>query len=314
MSLPPFPQEDNIIDQLKAVAVARAAPALPFVGDETWAALFPGRFAPATPYASFNVRDLDTCDRGVLQRLPNLLQAHPQAPLVVAHMLGVDHAGHRFGPVHQAMARKLRDVNAVIEQAVLPHLQAGDILVVVGDHGMSPTGDHGGESQAERSAALFLYSPGKTLSPLRQDAPRPHQTDLVPTLSLLLGSPIPYSSLGAVITAPFDAQQRLQALQVNAHQVRRLLDAYGPALAKERVAGFAQTLADAEAAADEEEAERLYRAALSHARRLAEEAWASFDTSAMVFGAALCAVAAVAALLAPMQLLRLWPAVVREVA
>jgi len=33
------------------------------------------------------------------------------------------------------------------------------ILFVLGDHGMTSTGDHGGDSDDELDAALFVYSP-----------------------------------------------------------------------------------------------------------------------------------------------------------
>jgi hypothetical protein len=33
------------------------------------------------------------------------------------------------------------------------------ILFVLGDHGMTMSGDHGGDSQDELDAALFVYSP-----------------------------------------------------------------------------------------------------------------------------------------------------------
>ena len=33
------------------------------------------------------------------------------------------------------------------------------ILLVFGDHGMTRTGDHGGDSEDELDAALFVYSP-----------------------------------------------------------------------------------------------------------------------------------------------------------
>jgi GPI ethanolamine phosphate transferase 3 subunit O len=33
------------------------------------------------------------------------------------------------------------------------------ILFVLGDHGMTSTGDHGGDSADELDAALFVYSP-----------------------------------------------------------------------------------------------------------------------------------------------------------
>lgn len=44
-------------------------------------------------------------------------------------------------------------------RSVMEHLQNDTLLVVMGDHGMTDSGDHGGESQKETDAAIFLYSP-----------------------------------------------------------------------------------------------------------------------------------------------------------
>lgn len=41
----------------------------------------------------------------------------------------------------------------------MDRLQNDTLLVVMGDHGMTDSGDHGGESQKETDAAIFLYSP-----------------------------------------------------------------------------------------------------------------------------------------------------------
>lgn len=41
----------------------------------------------------------------------------------------------------------------------MERLQNDTLLVVMGDHGMTDNGDHGGESQKETDAAIFLYSP-----------------------------------------------------------------------------------------------------------------------------------------------------------
>ena len=46
----------------------------------------------------------------------------------------------------------------------MERLENDTLLVVIGDHGMTITGDHGGDSDLEISAALFLYSP-KALFP-----------------------------------------------------------------------------------------------------------------------------------------------------
>ena len=41
---------------------------------------------------------------------------------------------------------------------VMSRLDDDTLLVVLGDHGMTKTGDHGGDSPDELEAALFMYS------------------------------------------------------------------------------------------------------------------------------------------------------------
>ena len=47
-------------------------------------------------------------------------------------------------------------------RSVIEALDNNTVLFVLGDHGMTRTGDHGGDSKDELDAALFVYS----LSPL----------------------------------------------------------------------------------------------------------------------------------------------------
>jgi len=98
-----------------------------FLGDTTWAQLFPSQWAWSRPYPCFNVRDLHTVDDGVWQHLlPALRQDGPASSseggtpagngtgvgswggLLVAHYLGVDHCGHTYGVSSSEMAAKLR--------------------------------------------------------------------------------------------------------------------------------------------------------------------------------------------------------------
>lgn len=52
-------------------------------------------------------------------------------------------------------------VSASSSRSVIDRLQNDTLLVVMGDHGMTDSGDHGGESQKETDAAIFLYSPSR---------------------------------------------------------------------------------------------------------------------------------------------------------
>ncbi|PYI00137.1 phosphoethanolamine N-methyltransferase [Aspergillus ellipticus CBS 707.79] len=202
--------EDNLVSQLHA-----AGKNLVQLGDDTWHALFPDYFDPelTRPFDSFNVWDLHTVDNGVTHHLLPLL--HPQNStkwdVVFGHYLGVDHAGHRYGPDHQAMAAKLKEMDQVIRD-IISKLDDKTLLVVMGDHGMDSKGDHGGESDDEVEAALWMYSKKGIFGRTRPETALPPkfakerfvpQIDLVPTLSLLLGMPIPFNNLGSPIEEAF---------------------------------------------------------------------------------------------------------------
>ncbi|VVT48553.1 uncharacterized protein SAPINGB_P001835 [Magnusiomyces paraingens] len=194
--------------------------AIAFTGDDTWMSLFAPLFNQdlASPYESLNVLDLHTVDNGVIQHIFPFIQSPALSEkwkVAIGHTLGVDHAGHRYGPAHPAMREKLQQMNDVIKR-LTEAIDDDTLLIVFGDHGMDPRGDHGGESLPELEAALWMYSKKPAFGRL----PDPNgtvynddnygknyrsvqQIDLVPTLSLLLGLPIPFNNLGFPIAEPF---------------------------------------------------------------------------------------------------------------
>ena len=202
--------EDNLVAQLRS-----AGKNLVHLGDDTWHSLFPGYFDAnlTRAFDSFNVWDLYTVDNGVTENLFPLI--HPENytkwDVIFGHYLGVDHAGHRYGPDHAAMAGKLREMDQVI-RSLIEKVDDDTLLVVMGDHGMDSKGDHGGESDDEVDAALWMYSKrgmfgrtsAETALPPKYSRERfVPQIDLVPTLSLLLGMPIPFNNLGSPIEEVF---------------------------------------------------------------------------------------------------------------
>ncbi|KAI5459848.1 hypothetical protein BGZ63DRAFT_388801 [Mariannaea sp. PMI_226] len=202
--------EDNLLMQLK-----EGGKKIAHLGDDTWWSLFPGYFEPniSKAYDSFNVWDLHTVDNGVIDNIFPLLGAERKGDwdLLIGHCLGVDHAGHRYGPDHPAMAAKLQQMDTFIRKLV-QNIDDKTLLIVMGDHGMDSKGDHGGESDDEVEAALWMYSKkpffGRTApeyaTPPASAKIRPvNQIDLVPTLALLTGIPIPYNSLGTPIEEAF---------------------------------------------------------------------------------------------------------------
>jgi len=203
-------EEDNVLGQLRD-----AGKRLVHLGDDTWHSLFPGYFDPNLTHAydSFNVWDLYTVDNGVTEHLLPLLKPENTGKwdVIFGHYLGVDHAGHRYGPDHSATNAKLREMDGVLRD-VISSLDEETLLVVMGDHGMDVKGDHGGESDDEVEAALWMYSKkdifgrghNGILEPPATAKERPvGQIDLVPTMSLLLGMPIPFNNLGSPIAEAF---------------------------------------------------------------------------------------------------------------
>uniref|UniRef100_A0A0K0DAI4 GPI ethanolamine phosphate transferase 3 n=1 Tax=Angiostrongylus cantonensis TaxID=6313 RepID=A0A0K0DAI4_ANGCA len=140
----------------------------------------------------------------------------PAADLVIAHLLGVDHCGHKYGPNHIQMSNILWKMDKIIMETANA-LFENDLLIVLGDHGMTTTGDHGGDSDDETHAGLLVYSPSHKFDVLPGDL---RQIDLVPTISLLLGLPIPFSNLGIVIDSLFPKNLTNQAIALNYEQMR----------------------------------------------------------------------------------------------
>ncbi|RLN64024.1 hypothetical protein BBJ29_002385 [Phytophthora kernoviae] len=148
--------EDNLLRQLR-----EQKRGVVFMGDDTWDALYAKEFTRKFAFDSFNVKDLHSVDRGVTTHLfPELRK--PDWDLLIAHFLGVDHVGHTHGPSSVFMAEKLDEMNGILANLLqeLKDVPEGDdvLLAVLGDHGMSADGNHGGASDEETGAALFLYS------------------------------------------------------------------------------------------------------------------------------------------------------------
>ena len=228
--------EDNIVAQLRA-----AGKNLVHLGDDTWHSLFPGYFDAnlTRPFDSFNVWDLYTVDNGVTEHLFPLLKADKRESwdVIFGHYLGLDHAGHRYGPDHPTTAAKLQEMDSVIRR-MIDEIDESTLLVILGDHGMDVKGDHGGESDDELEAALWMFSKkgifgrGHTehKAPPETAKERPvGQIDLVPTLSLLMGLPIPFNNLGSPIAEAFVGSKNpnwknlaltkaLAAAQINRYQ------------------------------------------------------------------------------------------------
>lgn len=333
--------EDNWLAQLQRKHAKDNTSGMAFVGDDTWVTVFPSIFDEAWtwPFDSFNVEDLDGVDRGVEAKLDEFLQPVLSSTLtewrlLVAHMLGVDHVGHRLGASHPRMKVKLQEMEAYMDR-LLDSLPDDALLVLMGDHGMDERGDHGGDGELQVGAGLWMYSkaaqrgggikpeiideivaessqfvaPHLFFSPLPSPpfAQKGHrsvpQIDFVPTISLLLGLPIPFNNLGSVIPEAFGTVDLLlRALRINAIQIHSYLQRYStasrdlqPFQAEIRAAWRQAIQKDADfvlaSSSQRQQAMKEVCSAYMAFNRIAlvraKEIWAKFDMAKMVAGLSL---------------------------
>lgn len=94
------------------------------------------------------------------------------------------------------------------------------LFLVCGDHGMKDSGGHGGATLEETLVPLLAF--GKPCTNKQSPNQEIAQIDIAPTLSVLLGTPIPSTNLGTVILelmSDFSLSHKLFALYYNAEQL-----------------------------------------------------------------------------------------------
>ncbi|XP_052430778.1 GPI ethanolamine phosphate transferase 2-like [Carassius gibelio] len=228
--------EDNLIWQAKS-----AGKRIIFYGDDTWVRLFPKHFMEHDGTTSFFVSDYTEVDNNVTRHLDGTLK-RDDWDILILHYLGLDHIGHISGPHSSLIGPKLMEMDDIIKkihaslvskesEGTLPNL-----LVLCGDHGMSETGSHGGSSEPEINTPLVLISPAFRRKAGFDEPGVLEQVDLTPTLALGLGLPISKNSVGHLIPAVFEElslREQLRLLQINGHQLSRLLQDSNPTFHKE---------------------------------------------------------------------------------
>uniref|UniRef100_A0A0N5A9F2 GPI ethanolamine phosphate transferase 2 n=1 Tax=Syphacia muris TaxID=451379 RepID=A0A0N5A9F2_9BILA len=179
--------DDNIIDQLKFNGKRLA-----FCGDNTWLQLFPGRFdARSEGTTSFFVNDYVEVDNNVTRCATQFFseEANKEWDVMILHYLGLDHIGHSLGGTHPQINIKLIEMDNIIKKiySSLKFLVNRNFtLIVVGDHGMTDNGGHGGSSTDETHVTLAIIDDVE-------------QIDIVPTLAFFANTPIPVNSIGVTL-------------------------------------------------------------------------------------------------------------------
>lgn len=189
---------------------------LVFYGDDTWLKLFPDFFARHDGTSSFFVSDFTEVDNNVTRHVPRELNL-PDWDVMIMHYLGLDHIGHKAGPLSPNMLPKQKEMDNIVKEIYeameLNYHLEDTLLVVAGDHGMNSAGNHGGSAPGETEPALVFISPKfmHLKKPIYTAPTNPNQgtefefyrkvaqNDVVPTLSALLGIPVPRNNLGILL-------------------------------------------------------------------------------------------------------------------
>ncbi|KAL3721795.1 hypothetical protein ACJRO7_034178 [Eucalyptus globulus] len=222
-------QDDNIIGQF-----FRTGRKMVMHGDDTWLKLFPGSFIRHDGVSSFFVKDTVQVDQNVSRHLDEEL-CRDDWDLLILHYLGLDHVGHLGGRNSFLMGPKLKEMDEVIEMIHQSSLrdkknhQTGTLLVIVSDHGMTESGNHGGSSFEETdSLAVFVDLGDHTLDHASATDNSANQIDIAATVALLFNVPIPKNNIGVVIPHALNFMtdaEKMRALELNSWQLLRLLQA-----------------------------------------------------------------------------------------
>ncbi|KAJ9664995.1 major facilitator super transporter protein [Coniosporium apollinis] len=234
--------QDTWLAQMKA----KEGGSLVFYGDDTWLKLFPETFTRADGTSSFFVSDFTEVDNNVTRHVPYELHASDWNAMIM-HYLGLDHIGHKAGPLSPNMLPKQTEMDGIVKQIYQAiereqHLQS-TLFVLCGDHGMNEGGNHGGSAPGETSPALVFLSPKlREISNGHNCPTEPkrdfeyytvvEQSDIAPTLAGLLGFPVPLNNLGVFIPKFLDfwpeGKDRVQLLHRNALQMLTIAKATFP--------------------------------------------------------------------------------------
>ena len=181
-------------------------PKIAFYGDYIWDPLF-GQYwteGKHKSWPSLDVRNLDKLDDNVAERIYKELDGGSDFNLMLAHVIGVDSAGHTYDSMSSEIERKLLDSEKIIK-TIVDKMDDKTTLVVFGDHGMTYDGNHGGSSLLEMRTVLFshqktpfpMYKKYNKLSHSFEDMDKTiKQVDLAAILAMLLDVPFPFSNLG----------------------------------------------------------------------------------------------------------------------
>lgn len=209
-----------------------------FYGDDTWIKLFgTDMFDDYEGTSSFFVKDYTEVDNNVTRHIePNLINNNWD--VLILHYLGLDHIGHAMGSSPPEMNMKQAELDNIIKK-LYDKSDENTLLLVLGDHGMTNSGNHGGSTDSETHAGMCFISKKFEIKqshhlPIENEQENfkylkvIQQVDLVPTLMSLFNLPIPKNNVGVLIEDILDVlmsnSNKKTFLQRNKKQLDELIN------------------------------------------------------------------------------------------
>ncbi|EAR95303.2 type I phosphodiesterase/nucleotide pyrophosphatase (macronuclear) [Tetrahymena thermophila SB210] len=209
-------EEDNLLLQMQ-----RHNLEIVHLGDDVWTGLFSKQFTRDFYADSLDIFDFHTTDNVVIDHLEEELK-QPNLKFLIAHFNGVDHVGHALNSNHEQMSKKLTQMDQQL-RLIIKQMNDDDVLILMGDHGMSESGHHGGSTFEETSVGIFAYSKQGFKKEPRINNFDPtykkltNQIDIPSTISMLFGIPIPYNNIGLIINDFYPANTPLEQIFKDYH-------------------------------------------------------------------------------------------------
>lgn len=209
-----------------------------FYGDDTWIKLFgTDMFNDYEGTTSFFVKDYTEVDNNVTRHIePNF--KNDNWDVLILHYLGLDHIGHALGSSPPEMDMKQAELDNIIKE-LYEQSDEDTLLLVLGDHGMTNSGNHGGSTDSETHAGMCFLSKKFEITQ-RHQLPIENkqqnfkylkmiqQVDVVPTLMSLFNLPIPKNNVGVIIEDVVDVfmcdSDKNVSLKRNKKQLNELLN------------------------------------------------------------------------------------------
>jgi len=198
---------DNIFREAQRKGLRTAV-----VGDDGWLQLFGPwveRMVTFKGVSEEEHRDWEAIyalDDRILQGALQVLAEEPD--LLLIHFEGPDNLGHGFGgasPEYRAGAQRVDDHLGELVAAIDLETTA---LIVTADHGQIDTGGHGGWESVVTRVPLVMVGRGIAQG---GEGAEVNQTDLAPTVAVLLGTAIPAHNQGRALFEYLDIDPRSEA-------------------------------------------------------------------------------------------------------